>query len=171
MAEKQPMPVTKEAGAPAEITRGPFVSLRNEIDRVFDEFMSWPVFRGNLPGWSSTRLGLRRPREAAADVIERDNEYEIDIDVPGVGKDNIEVVLSDGSLVVRCNIAEEAKEEGVGYTRYERRHQAFSRAFDLPSGVDVDKIAADLENGVLSITLPKTPEAQQKQRKIEVKSH
>ncbi len=171
MPENQPMPVKKEAGAPAEVIRSPFVSLRHEIDRVFDDFMSWSLFRGNLPGRQGGRFAFRRLREAAADVIERDNEYKIDIDVPGVGKDDIEVALSEGSLTVRCNLAEETKDEGIGFARYERRHESFSRVFELPAGVDVDKIAADLQNGVLSITLPKSPEAQQKIRQIEITPH
>lgn len=171
MAEKQSMPVKKEAPPPAEPMRNPLVNLRDEVDRVFDEFMSWSPFRASLFQGPLTRLGLRRPSLPAADVIERDDAYEIDVDVPGLKRDNVEVALSDHNLTVRCQIEEKKEEKGEQYYCAERHHESFSRAFDLPPSVDAEKIAADLENGVLKITLPKTAEAQKKARKIEVKPH
>jgi len=170
MPEKQSMPVKREAGAPA-VMRSPFVNLRDEIDRVFDEFMSWSPLRGGLFDRPLAQLGLRRAVEPAADVIERNDAYEIDIDVPGVRRDDIEIAVSDSNLTVRCDMEEVAKEEDKQYYSYERHHETFSRVFGLPSGVDADKIAADLDNGVLKITLPKTPEAQKKTRRIEVNPH
>jgi Hsp20/alpha crystallin family protein len=64
----------------------------------------------------------------------------------------------------------EKDEEDKNRHMSERAYGAFERSFALPSGVDRDKIAANLEKGVLTITLPKTPEAQKQQKKIEVKS-
>ncbi len=171
MAEQQPVPVKKEAGVPTDpMMRRPFLSLRDEIDRVFDEFMSWSPFRASTWERPLARLGVHGG-DLTADVIERDDAYEIDVDVPGMSKDNIEIALSNGDLRVKCEMKEEKEETGKEYYRRERFHESCSRDFELPAGVDVEKIAADLENGVLKITLPKTPEAQKQPRKIDIKPH
>ncbi|MDA8230248.1 MAG: Hsp20/alpha crystallin family protein [Magnetospirillum sp.] len=161
MAERQPMTVKREA-APTVRMGGPLSGLRDEIDRLFEDFVSWSPWRG---------MGIMRGMGPAADFIEKDDSYEIDLDVPGMEKDNIEIALSDGSLMVRCKVEEEEKEEAEEYVLCERRHEAFARSFDLPSGVDAEHIEAELKNGVLSIMLPKTAEAQRAGRRIEVKTH
>lgn len=172
MAEKQAMPVQKEAAPPTEVMRRPFLSLRDEIDRVFDEFMSWSPFRGGLFERPLTRFAATRSLEPAADVVERDDAYEIDVDVPGLKKDNIEIAVSDNNLMVRCDLEEEKEEKGREYYCRERHHESFARAFEIPPGVNADQIAADLDNGVLKIILPKTPEAQQKKtREIDINPH
>jgi HSP20 family protein len=170
MAEKQSMPVRHEAGERPMVPT-PFHNLRDEIDRVFDEFMSWSPFRGGLLDRPLAQLGLRRGMVPAADVCERADAYEIDIDVPGVKTGDIEIAVSGDTLTVRCEVGAEQKEEGTQYYSYERRHETFSRMFGLPAGVDPDGIAADMENGVLKITIPKTAETQKKIRKVEVKPH
>lgn len=170
MAEKQPMQVKREGASPGEVMVGPFHSLRSEIDRVFDDFMAWSPLRGTLFDRPFSRFAMRM-QMPAADVIEKGDSYEIDVDVPGMKQDNIEVVLSDGQVTVRGQIDEETEQKGKEYYSCERRHESFSRAFALPEGVDTEKVAADLENGVLKITLPKTAAAQKSQRKIDIKPH
>ena len=168
MPEHQSIPVRKERGGAVANARPPLHGLRSEIDRLFDDFMSWSPFRGidMPPAALSPRIGM-----PAADYIERDKDYEIDIDVPGLTKDNIEVSLTDHRLTVRCNVAEEREEKGKQYYFSERRHEAFARTFDLPSGVDNERVEADLKERVLKIVLPKTAEAQKQARKIEIKQH
>ncbi|TAN56478.1 MAG: Hsp20/alpha crystallin family protein [Magnetospirillum sp.] len=171
MAENQPMPVKKEGAPPAEIMRRPLLNLRDEIDRVFDDFMSWSPFRGTMLESPLERLGLRRGAAPAADVVEKDDAYEITVDVPGLAKDNIEIAMSDNTLTVRCNMEEETEEKAGEYYLCERRHETCSRAFALPPGVEADNIQADLKDGVLKIMLPKSAEAQQKRKRIEVRTH
>lgn len=158
---KHQMPVRAERSGSAIDIRTPFHGLRDEIDRVFEDFLSWSPFQG---GQMAKMASGRSP----ADYIEREKEYEIDLDVPGVKKENIEVTLSDHSLTVRGNVAEEREEKGEHFHRCERLHQSFSRTFELPTGVDSSKVAADLKEGVLRIVLPKTAEVLQNTRKIEI---
>jgi len=166
MVETRTPSVRKEPAPPTEMTRGPFQNLRNEIDRVFDEFMSWSPLRGS----PFNRLGSRM-LEPAADVVEADGIYEIDVDVPGVAKEDIEIMLSHGRLTVRCNLAEQAEEEHKGYYFRERRHQSFSRSFHMPADADPEKIEAELANGGLRIRLPKMPEGPERPRKVAIKAH
>lgn len=170
MAQDQSVQIKKEGAPPSAMVPGPLMSLRDEIDRLFDDFMQLSPLRGGLLGAPLARLGLRRAALPSADVIERDDGYEIDIDVPGLEKDNIEIAVSDHTLTIRCNVEEVKEEKGKEYYMSERRHETCSRSFPLPQGVDMDKVEADLKNGLLKITLPKTAEAMQKPRRIEVKT-
>lgn len=165
MAEQQPMPTKKPSAPPTEAMRSPLMSLRNEIDRVFEDFLSLSP----LAHWA--QLGHHRGAVPTADIIEREDSYEIDIDVPGVTRDNIEIALSNQTLTVQCKSEMEKEEKGKEYYLCERRHEAFSRAFALPPNVDAEKVEADLKDGVLAIKLPKTAEARKQPRKIDVKSH
>lgn len=172
MAEKQSMPIAKETTPPTEAMRGPLMSLRSDIDRLFEDFMSWSPFRGGMLEEPFARLGLVRgavrPR---ADLIEKEDGYEIDIDVPGLKKDDLEIALTDNTLTVRGKVEGTKEEEGKEYYFCERHRGSFARAFSLPEGIDADKVEADLQEGVLTITLPKSPEAQKKARRIEVRPH
>lgn len=171
MAEKESMPVAKEGAPPVEAIRGPLMNLRSDIDRLFEDFMAWSPFRGSMLEEPFARLGLVRGARPRADLIEREDAYEIDIDVPGLKKDDIEIALSDNTLTVRGKVEEEKEEKGKEFYFCERQRGAFARSFGLPAGVDIDKVEADLHEGVLTINLPKTKDAQKKARSIEIKTH
>ncbi|WP_235868826.1 Hsp20/alpha crystallin family protein [Meridianimarinicoccus zhengii] len=84
--------------------------------------------------------------------------------------ENIDIKLSDGTITIRGEKSEEKKEEKEDYLVSERRYGEFQRTLSLPTGVDADAVKADFANGVLTVTLPKSPEAKQKERKVEVKT-
>jgi HSP20 family protein len=92
------------------------------------------------------------------------------VTVPGMTAENVDIKMSDGTITIRGEKSEEKKEEKEDYLVSERRYGEFQRTLSLPSGVDADAVSADFANGVLTVTLPKTPEAKQKERKVEVKS-
>lgn len=153
------------------------MSLRNEIDRMFDEIWSG----GMLSPFRRHRRGLAEPFRGtplawgtgmpAVDVIDKEKEVEVRAELPGMDEKDIDVRLSDGTLTIRGEKKEERKEgeEGGSYYVSERRYGSFQRSFQIPEGIDRDRVEASFRNGVLTITLPKTPETQQKAKKIEVK--
>lgn len=172
MAEKQSMPIAKESAPPPEVMRAPLMSLRSDIDRLFEDVLSWSPFRAGLLQEPFARLGLMRgTMQPRADLIEKEDRYELEIDIPGFKKDDIEIALTDNNLTVRGKVEEEKEEKGREYYLCERQRGTFARSFSLPEGVDADKVEADLHEGVLSINLPKTPDAQKKPRRVEVRSH
>ncbi len=175
------VPVTTEskteAPPPAMQMWRPFESLRREVDRLFDDFNMNP-FR-----MSPFRLPFRRPAfdiepfwspeswvaVPAVDLVERENAFELHVDLPGLEEKNIEVKVANGVLTIKGEKEESKEEKKEDFHMRERRFGSFERALRIPDGVDSDKIEAAFKKGVLTVTLPKTAEAQKPVKKIEVK--
>jgi HSP20 family protein len=106
----------------------------------------------------------------AVDVAETDKAYEITAELPGMEDKNVEVRLANGVLSIKGEKQEEKEQKDKNYYRRERSFGSFERSFQVPDDVDADKIEASFKNGVLSVILPKSAEAQQQAKKIEVKT-
>ena len=150
----------------------PFESLHDEIDRLFDNFgRGWhfPMKRSLI---GEPLLGKETSWGAlpAVDIVEHDKEYEITAELPGMDESNIDVSLSNGMLMLKGEKKEEKEEKRKDYYCSERRYGSFQRSFQLPEGVDADKIDAKFQKGVLTLILPKTADAQKKQKKISIKA-
>lgn len=149
----------------------PFEKLREEIDRVFDNFpsllsrsaFSSPLFDSE-PFWRTWSRGA----VPAVDIAEKDGAYEITAELPGMDEKNVEVKYSDGVLTIKGEKEEAIEEKKKDYHLSERRYGSFQRSFSVPSGVDGDKIEASFKKGVLTVTLPKSAEAAKKEKKITV---
>jgi hypothetical protein len=89
-------------------------------------------------------------------------------ELAGMDEKNIEVKLADGGLTIKGEKQEEKEEKKKDYYLSERHFGSFERSFRLPDGVDTNKIEATFKQGVLRVTLPKTPEAQRADKKITV---
>jgi len=107
-------------------------------------------------------------RTPAADIIEDDKGYRMAIELPGLTEKEIELKVENSVLTVSSKKEEEKEEEKRDYVLKERRSYSFCRSFTLPKNITSDKIEASFKNGILSIFLPKAPEA--KPKMIEVKS-
>lgn len=150
----------------------PFDNLRREIDRLFEDFdgglLRSPFGRSFFdvqPFW---------PRESwaapAVDIAETEKGYEISAELPGIDEKNIEVKFADGVLTIKGEKQEEKEEKKKDYYLSERSFGSFQRSFQVPEGVDSEKIEANFKNGVLRVTLPKNAEAQKSAKKITVKA-
>ena len=106
----------------------------------------------------------------AIDVTETDKAYEIAAELPGMDEKNVEVKVADDILTIKGEKQEGKEEKTKDYHLSERSFGSFQRAFQVPSGVDTDKIDAKFSKGVLTVTLPKSTEAQKAEKKITVKS-
>ncbi|MEF3365312.1 Hsp20/alpha crystallin family protein [Methylocystis sp. 9N] len=160
------LPASKEATPPTGIFDwSPLESFRRQFDRFFDDF---PSRRSLLDLHPLERLTSAFPASPPVDFVEKDGEYEISAELPGLDEKSVDVKLSNGVLTISGEKKEEKEEKKEGYYFSERRYGSFRRAFRVPEGVDADKIAATFEKGVLKITLPKTAEAKQQEKKIEI---
>jgi HSP20 family protein len=149
----------------------PFEALRREIDRWFED-MDWraPTRRGAFdldPFW---RRELTWPHVPAVDVVEKDKAYEVTAELPGLDEKNVEVKVANGTLTIKGEKSEEKEEKRKDYYLSERRFGSFERRFQIPQGVDASKIEANFKKGVLTVTLPKTQEAQAAEKTIAVKA-
>lgn len=105
----------------------------------------------------------------AVDVAETDKAYEIKAELPGLDEKDVEVKLVNGGLTIKGEKHEEKEEKQKDYYLHERRFGSFERYFQIPEGVDSEKIEATFSKGVLTVMLPKTPEAQKPEKTIPVK--
>jgi HSP20 family protein len=142
--------------------------MEQEMDRLFDDFrsrMGLPSLFAWEPRWPSVSTRLHM---GALDVYEKGNTVIVKAELPGMTKDDVEVLLSDNTLTVRGEkrVKEEVKAED--YYRRERSFGSVSRTVTLPSEVKADAVKATFKDGVLEIRLPKTEEAKRKATKVNV---
>jgi HSP20 family protein len=173
-ASKVPVKAEKGSSAVSPLQWPPFENIRREIDRIFDRFHlgTW-----DLPfGRRAFDLEVPWPRTAgtaiapAVDVVEKDKEYEITAELPGLDEKNIELKLSNGVLTLKGEKKEEKEQRDKDYYMSERRYGSFLRSFQVPEGVDSAKIEASFSKGVLTVKLPKTAEAQKSEKTIAIKA-
>jgi HSP20 family protein len=124
------------------------------------------VFDGNPHGPASA-FSFSAP---AIDMSEDDKAYRISAELPGIDAKDIDVSLSGDTLILKGEKRQEKEEKDKNYHFSESSYGSFRRSFQLPSSIDQNKVAADFSKGALTITLPKTAEAQKPQKKIEVRS-
>jgi HSP20 family protein len=166
---------TEEKATPSALEAWrPLENLHREIDRLFEDFAPglWgaPFARSVFAADPFSRRDLAWVAAPAVDITESDKGYEITADLPGMDEKNIEVKVANGGLTIKGEKQEEKEEKKKEYYLHERRAGSFERYFRVPEGVDTDKIEATFKKGVLTVTLPKKPEAQKAAKKIAVKT-
>jgi HSP20 family protein len=148
----------------------PLETLQHEVDRLFRDFnRGWPLSRAVdfEPMW---QMDINWGNVPAVDVVEKEKAFEVTAELPGMDEKNIDVSVSNGMLTIKGEKQEDKEEKKKGYYLSERRFGSFERSFRIPVGVDPDKIDASFKKGVLTVTLPKKPEAQKPEKKISVKA-
>jgi HSP20 family protein len=158
-------------GHPNVLAQHPFRSLRDQIDRLMDEFD-----RGLFPSrWMEMTPFSKLTSEIrglvpAVNVAEEENTYRVTAELPGLAEKDIEVTKDGDLLTIKGEKKEEHDQKEKGYFLSERHFGSIERSLRLPDGIDDPKIEATFENGVLTVILPKTPEAVSKPKKIAIKA-
>ncbi|AMO71803.1 hypothetical protein AZE99_08020 [Sphingorhabdus sp. M41] len=125
------------------------------------------------PGNSFGSRLMQKMYETADPVVElrdKKDEYQLVAEVPGMSSEDIEIKLSDGMLRISGEKSESHEEEGESFMFSERHYGSFERAIKLPNGIDHEKISADTKDGLLTVHIPKSAEARQKERKIPIQT-
>jgi HSP20 family protein len=120
---------------------GRLTSLQNELDRLFEGQAAWAP---------------------ALDVQEDKDNFRVRVELPGLKREDIEVSLDDGAVVISGERKPETVAEGTEVHRQERYYGKFSRALTLPAALAGDKVTAAYKDGILTVTLPKAEEAKPK---------
>ncbi len=133
-------------------------SVRDEMNRAFGR-------------WFGREEGDERPARRwspALDVIETKDAFNIEVEVPGIRPEDINVTVDQGMLTVQGERRAEEETKEREYHRVERRYGSFRRSIVLPGGADTSRIQATYDNGVLHLEVPKAEAAQPK--RIQIKS-
>ncbi|MCX6246118.1 MAG: Hsp20/alpha crystallin family protein [Bacteroidetes bacterium] len=101
----------------------------------------------------------RKGMDPAANILEHPDSFELNIAAPGLKKDDFKIHLENNVLTISSEVSDEKEEAEKNYTRKEFHYSSFSRSFTLPRTVDLDKIKADYESGILKVILPKKDDA------------
>lgn len=144
----------------------PLDQLHRDIDKLFDNFFQgfprWSVQKENGRSWH----GLIHPH---VDVGEGEKQYTITVEVPGVNEKDIDLTVTDGTLMIRGEKRYEQEDHNKQYHRIERSYGSFQRMLSLPTDADDNTIDAKFRNGILTITIAKNPNAKSPVRKISIK--
>lgn len=168
-------PAKKQEAAPAPARPlDPVASLRQQIDRLFEDFSAnWPAGPLTGRGWDLPAAFRGWPTTApAVDLVDLGKEVQIRAELPGLDEKDIEIELAGNLLTIRGEKKEE-KEEGKRGSKYylsERRYGSFERSLRLPEEADCAKPEASFAKGVLTVTFPKTKAAQETPKKVKIKN-
>lgn len=125
--------------------QAPLLNLQHEINKMFEEF-------DRALEHEPSQGSMFRP---AVDVREDPDAYVVHVEVPGVPRDNIDIAMHDGALVIRGRKENLSQGGEARFRRVERSYGTFARALQLPRNVDPERISASLNDGVLEVRLPK----------------
>jgi HSP20 family protein len=143
----------------------PFLALHREMNRLFDD-----AFRGfGLPSWTDNGDSFGRYSAwPSVEVDEGETEITVRAELPGLEQKDVELALENGALIIRGEKKHEASDEKRRWS--ERYYGRFERRIPVED-VEEEKANASFQNGVLTVTLPKSPKAQQKVRRIAINSN
>ncbi len=146
-------------------TNDPFQNLHKEIDRVFSDFRGTGLMSTPMSPWGNSGKSSLLPR---IDVSETDKEIDIEVELPGVDKNDVDITVVDQLLTIKGSKKTEAEKKEKNYHLIERSQGSFERTIPLGFEVDSDKVDANFHNGVLSLKITKPPEVLTKTKKIKV---
>jgi HSP20 family protein len=161
MSDRNLKPIT--SGRNLSDDRDPFEAFRQRMDHLF----------GALGGPVEARSFAPPPaaRWLTLDLNETDQTYTVTAELPGIDAQDVELTLRDNTLILRGEKRDEHR-EGEGERVYlERSYGRFERNIPFAVQVDANGARAECRNGVLTVTLPKNPEAKSEVRRIEVRPH
>lgn len=143
------------------IGMNPFGLMReftDEMDRIFQAVAPRTATSADLNAWSPT-----------VDIRQCNGDLVVTAEVPGLKKDEIKVELTDDALVIQGERKREHKEDHEGYHRWERSYGQFYRAIALPEGAKMDQVKAELQDGLLKVSVP-VPQAEKKSRQVPIET-
>ena len=137
---------------------GEFMTLRDAMDRLFDDDVFRPFRSMNGGGFEGPGLPL--------DVTTTPDELRIEASLPGIKPEDVDITVENGTLTITGKTAEARKAEEGSYLVQEIRRGTFSRSVTLPNGLEPDKAEATFEHGVLSLRIPKAEQVKPRQIRI-----
>ncbi len=138
--------------------RGANDALQSNFSNWIEDFFT----ENNLPKWPGF---FGKP---AVNIRETDNSFVLELAAPGYKKDDFNVNVENDLLTISTEQENKVEENEKGYTRKEFSYSSFSRSFTLPESVNADNIKGVYSNGILTVELPKKPEAKRVKKSVKV---
>jgi HSP20 family protein len=133
--------------------------MHNRMERLFGSWPAWPEREeALLPAEWTPRV----------DITEAEKEFLIKAELPEVKKDEVKVTVENGVLSITGERKLEKEEKGKKYHRIERAYGRFERSFTLPEGTEPTKVTSEFKEGMLTVHLPKNPQAMPKAVEVKV---
>ena len=142
----------------------PFRDLE-EMERRFDDIHSWPLLPAVWRRIPTMEMGWA----PAIDVFEKEDKFVVKAELPGMKEEDINISVVGNTLTIKGERKAEGEVEEDNYYYCERSYGSFSRSIDVPPNVDAKKIEANYEDGVLEVSLPKTPQVKPKKISVSAK--
>ena len=140
----------------------PFAMMQREMNKMLDSFHR---------NWDATMFPqLTASFMPRLDITEEEKTFTVTAELPGMNEKDIELSISGDALSIKGEKKEEKDDKSKNYYYSERSYGSFMRTIPLPRQIEVDKVSANFQKGVLTITLPKSSEAVATSKKISVKS-
>lgn len=152
---------------PRQTPVSPLWQMHRELDRWMDDTLR----QFGVPGLNDRFGSLDSLLRPSVDIAERDSEYVIRVEVPGVEEKDIKLSLDDHRLLIEGEKRQQNDTQEERYQRIERVYGSFRRVLDLPEDAKAEDIKATFSNGVLTVTLPRDPSVQPKRREIPIQTH
>jgi HSP20 family protein len=148
---------------PLRSTFNEMAALQDRFNSIFSDFAR-PLVT-DTPSETASAMGSFVP---AVDVYEDANALKLQLEVPGVKQDDLDIRIENQTLTIKGERKLESTAKQENFHRIERRFGSFTRTFTLPPTIDTEAVTASYDAGVLTVSLGKKAEAQPKQVKIEV---
>lgn len=142
----------------------PFRELE-AMERRFSDILSWPLLPAVWRRIPTMEMGWA----PAIDVFEKEDKFVVKAELPGMKEEDIDISVVGNTLTIKGERNAESKIEEDNYYYCERSYGSFSRSIDIPSNVNAQKIEANYEDGILEVSLPKTPEVKPKKISVSAK--
>jgi HSP20 family protein len=133
------------------------MTLREAMDRLFDDAFTRPIC--NVNNW-----GL-----SAIDLYQTDDNVVVKAALPGLNAEDVQITITGDVLTLKGEFRQNSDTKNMTYHIKEQRYGAFERSLSLPTAVQTDKIKADFENGILTITMPKAEQVRPKTITVKAK--
>jgi len=161
MAKQEPKELVKHEPSRAI---SPFETMERWLEEAFRRPFSL-LGPSWLPRLRETEMEEVMP---SVDIFEEGDNVVVKAELPGIRKEDIDVKMTDNTVIISGEKKKEEKVERKNYYREERSYGSFTRSFRLPVEVQTDKAKAQFKEGLLEIRIPKTEEAKKKEKKVTV---
>jgi HSP20 family protein len=156
----------------------PLVPMRRHMDNIFEDFRRemesmfhpWPYSMADwrFPVLADVEREIRLP---LCDMVDKGDKYELQLEIPGIDKDKIDVKATKNSVEISGEQSEKTEEKKKDYVYNERSYRSFHRQIPIPEDIVPSKIDAKMNNGILQIHLPKKnpTKPEEETTKVEIK--